>query len=119
MNKNISIWRGSNTPPTLNHLWVDETNNVKININNEWISLFDSDLKEFLLDYMNNKEYETLRRELQFYIDNKELDLIEYNNVDLTNLNTLLSIKDLLEKSDTYLARLTTINDEYKELFED
>jgi hypothetical protein len=41
MNKNISIWRGSNTPPTLNHLWIDETNNVKININNEWVSLLE------------------------------------------------------------------------------
>ena len=58
MNKNISIWRGSNTPPTLNHLWIDGINNIKININNEWVSLFDSNLKEFLLEYMNNKEYE-------------------------------------------------------------
>lgn len=119
LNKNISIWRGYNAPPTLNHLWVDETNNIKININNEWVSLFDSNLKEFLLEYMNNKEYETLKRELQFYIDNKELDLIEYNNVDLTNLDALLSIRDSLEKSETYLARLTTVNDEHKELFED
>lgn len=119
MNKNISIWRGSNTPPTLNHLWIDETNNIKININNQWISLFDSDLKDFLLEYINNKEYETLERELKFYIDNKELNLIEYNNVDLTNLDILLTIKDQLGKSETYLARLTTINDDHKELFED
>ena len=34
MNKNISIWRGPNTPPTLNHLWIDEANNIKINVNN-------------------------------------------------------------------------------------
>lgn len=41
MNKNISIWRGSNPPPTLNHLWIDETNNIKINVNNEWVSLLE------------------------------------------------------------------------------
>lgn len=35
LNKNISVWRGNNAPPTDYHLWLDD-NNLKIKKDGEW-----------------------------------------------------------------------------------
>lgn len=36
MNKNISVWRGSEYPPTLTHLWIKDDNNILIYKDGEW-----------------------------------------------------------------------------------
>lgn len=35
MNKNISVWRGSEAPPTTNHIWIKD-NNIHIYNGNDW-----------------------------------------------------------------------------------
>lgn len=37
INKNISVWRGNNTPPTDYHLWIKDDGSQFLNINNKWI----------------------------------------------------------------------------------
>ena len=36
MNKNISVWRGSDTPPTNYHLWIKDDNNIYLYKNDSW-----------------------------------------------------------------------------------
>ena len=36
MNKNISVWRGNQTPPTNNHIWIKEDNNIYIHNGIDW-----------------------------------------------------------------------------------
>ena len=37
LNKNISVWRGNNTPPTDYHLWEKEDGSLHTKINKEWL----------------------------------------------------------------------------------
>lgn len=37
INKNISIWRGNNTPPTKCHLWIKEDNTLWLYKDNQWV----------------------------------------------------------------------------------
>lgn len=39
LNKNISVWRGNNTPPTDYHLWEKEDGSLHTKINEEWLQL--------------------------------------------------------------------------------
>ena len=39
LNKNISVWRGNNTPPTDYHLWEKEDGSLHTKINKEWLQL--------------------------------------------------------------------------------
>lgn len=39
LNKNISVWRGRNTPPTDYHLWEKEDGSLHTKINEEWFQL--------------------------------------------------------------------------------
>lgn len=39
LNKNISVWRGNNTPPTDYHLWEKEDGSLHTKINKEWFQL--------------------------------------------------------------------------------
>lgn len=36
MNKNISVWRGDNTPPTQYHLWLKNNGKLYVNIDEKW-----------------------------------------------------------------------------------
>ena len=35
-NKNISVWRGDNTPPTQYHLWLKNDGKLYVNIDEQW-----------------------------------------------------------------------------------
>lgn len=35
-NKNISVWRGDNTPPTQHHLWLKNNGKLYVNIDEQW-----------------------------------------------------------------------------------
>ena len=41
MNKNVSVWRGSLTPPTHSHLWVVDDSTIKIYREGMWVNMFD------------------------------------------------------------------------------
>lgn len=56
MNKNISIWRGSQAPPTIHHVWIKENNTIYLHNGNNWDPVIDSDAYETLLDYLQQKE---------------------------------------------------------------
>lgn len=46
LNKNISVWRGSNTPPTDYHLWEKEDGSLHTKVNEEWKELGSPDITE-------------------------------------------------------------------------
>lgn len=58
MNKNVSVWRGSEAPPTTNHIWINEKKNNAIYLHNgsDWDPVVDPDAYETLLDYLRHKE---------------------------------------------------------------
>jgi hypothetical protein len=39
MNKNISVWRGSNPPPTIYHVWIKQDNQVYLHDGTGWSSI--------------------------------------------------------------------------------
>ena len=48
LNKNISIWRGSNTPPTNYHLWIKDDNQIYLHNGTTWDPIVDQDAFENL-----------------------------------------------------------------------
>lgn len=58
MNKNVSVWRGPEAPPTTNHIWINEKKNNAIYLHNgsDWDPVVDPDAYETLLDYLRHKE---------------------------------------------------------------
>ena len=36
INKNISVWRGSDTPPTKHHLWIKDDNSIYSHDGDNW-----------------------------------------------------------------------------------
>lgn len=39
MNKNISVWRGTLTPPTSTHVWIKDDKNALIYTDGQWIPI--------------------------------------------------------------------------------
>lgn len=58
MNKNVSVWRGPEAPPTNYHVWINEKKNNAIYLHNgsDWDPVVDPDAYETLLDYLRHKE---------------------------------------------------------------
>lgn len=58
MNKNVSVWRGPEAPPTNYHVWINEKKNNAIYLHNgsDWDPVIDPDAYETLLDYLRHKE---------------------------------------------------------------
>lgn len=45
MNKNVSVWRGSNTPPTNNHVWVKNDNQIYLHNGDNWENVASKELQ--------------------------------------------------------------------------
>lgn len=39
INKNISVWRGDNTPPTIYHLWIKSDNSIYLFLQDKWTKI--------------------------------------------------------------------------------
>lgn len=118
INKNISIWRGSNTPPTLSHIWVKD-GSFYIYINEEWKPVVDPELLTKIEEYNENientlnefqqsinQDLEAQSLRLENYVDEeitkiqdiiKESDALNLQYVDLNDKDQLLNIKNSLE----------------------
>lgn len=118
MNKNISIWRGSETPPTLSHIWVKD-GSFYIYINEEWKPVVDPELLTKIEEYNENientlnefqqsinQDLEDQSLRLENYVDEeitkiqdiiKESDALNLQHVDLNDEDQLLNIKNSLE----------------------
>lgn len=57
LNKNISIWRGSNTPPTNYHLWIKADNSIYLHNGTTWDPIVDQDAFENLRDYLEHEQH--------------------------------------------------------------
>ena len=40
MNKNVSVWRGSLSPPTHTHIWIVNDSTAKIYRNGMWVDMY-------------------------------------------------------------------------------
>lgn len=64
LNKNISVWRGNNTPPTDHHLWERIDGSIYTRVNNDWLQLTSPadkitlDRIETIVDKLNNLQIE-------------------------------------------------------------
>nr|DAR42916.1 MAG TPA: hypothetical protein [Caudoviricetes sp.] len=57
LNKNISVWRGNNTPPTDYHLWEKTDGSIHTKIDNSWLQLTsptDKNTLDRIADKLNN-----------------------------------------------------------------
>lgn len=43
MNRNVSIWRGSEYPPTTKHVWIDDENNFLLHNGSGWRIVINTD----------------------------------------------------------------------------
>ena len=57
MNKTISVWRGSNPPPTKYHLWIQDDNSIYLHNGTKWDPIVDQDAFENLDDYLKHKQH--------------------------------------------------------------
>lgn len=85
MNKNISIWRGSDTPPTLHHIWVKEDGSILNYNNGEWTSILDSEFQTKIEDYIS-----------------KNLDNHSFNYFNLINKPSVYHLGDFNNINDVY-----------------
>lgn len=58
LNKNISVWRGSDTPPTKYHIWIKNDNSILIFIDGFWKEIISSKDKKKLNRLIDNSTYE-------------------------------------------------------------
>lgn len=57
LNKNISVWRGSDTPPTKYHIWIKGDNSILIFIDGFWKEITSSGDKKNLNRLIDNSTY--------------------------------------------------------------
>lgn len=96
MNKNISIWRGSETPPTLSHIWVKE-GAILIYINEEWKPITDPELYEKItLDVSSTLT--NFQSEINQSLENQSNELKNYTDEKATIQN--LDLKDITKDFD-------------------
>ena len=62
MNKNVSVWRGSTSPPTHHHIWVVDEKTMKLYKEGNWVNMLD------------NTDIET---NLKAYTDQQIINLIQ------------------------------------------
>lgn len=97
MNKNISVWRGSKTPPTNYHVWINEENDILLHDGTEWKTIVDDnnyeDLRQHLIhfpkmDVINNIPIintELLENEFSIYRLTRDVEVTsEYEKFDKT-----------------------------------
>lgn len=136
MNKNISIWRGSEAPPTLNHIWVKE-GSFLIYINDEWKLITDPDLQTKIEIYISNsleeqnrnteetlnqfkqtidQKLETQSTELEDYVSEEvakiqdkvqEPDILKLQSVDLNNGAEISNIINKLSEDTIQFYKIT------------
>lgn len=46
MNKNVSVWRGTLSPPTHSHIWIVNDNTIKIYRDGRWVHMLDEASEE-------------------------------------------------------------------------
>lgn len=55
MNKNISIWRGSQAPPTIHHVWIKEDNSIYLHNGTDWEITIDKDIYDKVQEFINHQ----------------------------------------------------------------
>jgi hypothetical protein len=62
LNKNISVWRGSETPPTDYHIWEKEDGSLYTKIDGEWVSIVSPTDKAALEKEISKVDSETVKK---------------------------------------------------------
>lgn len=55
MNKNVSLWKGDDTPPTNYHVWLKSDNSLNIHSNLGWVTLAHPNLADNLITYVDQQ----------------------------------------------------------------
>lgn len=117
INKNISVWRGNNTPPTDYHLWEKEDGSLCTKINEEWKELgspsITDKIKYNILDlgtFTTSKEAEEKAAD-QEICRNTDVVIILYkvdkiNGVIFQSVGEQYTLQNLLLKSNQYYRKI-------------
>ena len=56
MNKNVSVWRGSMSPPTHYHVWIVDDKTMKLYKEGRWVNMLDNtDIETNLRSYTDQQ----------------------------------------------------------------
>lgn len=127
MNKNISIWRGSNPPPTNYHIWVKDSGELFLKIEDEWSIISDPNIENTLKNYVDtelstsNESLKTLLNQgdntLKNYIDNKQLSSLILNGIDLNNKAEIETINASFDTNNIQFYQIKSNGTSFPELF--
>ena len=70
MNKNISLWRGNDSPPTIYHLWFKSDGKLYAYLNQQWQQITSDNEIDFDLEEINQHIDERLNDQLKPLIQN-------------------------------------------------
>ena len=103
MDKNISVWRGFNEPPTKYHLWVNEENDILLHDGIEWKTIVDDnnyeDLKQHLAHFPKMGVIDNIP------IINTELLENEFSIYRLTQDVEVTSEYEKFDKTESFIAK--------------
>lgn len=108
MNKNISVWRGSKTPPTNYHVWINEKNEILLHNGSEWKDIHDDDLKSL--------EKELLSR-IQGTSENSDAVKDPFKLITLPNGYNFSNLDDLIAILDSMHANTAAEGKKYMGAF--
>lgn len=106
-NKQVNIWRGSQTPPTIYHIWIKDESKLLLYNGKEWTVFIDSTSTIQTINSMLSRidMLETLTVNGKLITSNPVLDGSDIRNTfNGTYINNTKSIADSLSTIDTLLT---------------
>ena len=104
-NKQINIWRGSDVPPTLYHIWLFNESELKIYNGVEWITIIDSiNIAERLIELSdkNEKEYnqQYIGKEVEVLLEEREGEYLKGHttNYMVVKMKTNENLENTIQK---------------------
>lgn len=108
-NKQVNLWRGDSTPPTIYHIWIKDNRKLLIYDGKSWVV------------FLDNKEVIDVINEIQEKLDNLESQVQDLGNKTINNkkikTNPVLDGSDLLVGDNgNFISKEQTISQSIKEI---
>ena len=108
-NKQINVWRGTEPPPTIYHVWIYGTTKMLLYNGSEWVTFIDDYATVERIEQLANSVTDTVNR----------IDALENNTVNSIPIkdNPILTGENIISKSEgNYLNNAQSIKDSFSTL---
>ena len=127
MNKNISVWRGDNTPPTQYHLWLKNEGKLYVNIDEKWQEI-DKDSVAQITETLNQHatkldNHQTVLEDIDSTLKCKadlvdgKIPLEQLGNLDMVLFEVVKELPTTNIKKHIYLMKVSELESEAKNLY--